>query len=114
MAGRARQLNTPGFTGRAPSFYLAPDTVADTVNLAIQLRRPLLVEGEPGCGKTKLAYAIADELRLGKVTRITVKSTTQARDLLYRLDALRRLQDVQDPNRKDAQYIFPYVQLGPL
>jgi MoxR-like ATPase len=107
-------MSTLGFTGHGSRFYRAPETVANTVNLAIQLRRPILVEGEPGCGKTKLAFAIADELHLGKVTKITVKSSTQARDLLYRLDALRRLQDVQDPTRKDAQYIFPYIQLGPL
>jgi MoxR-like ATPase len=107
-------MTTPGFTGHGSSFYRAPEAVADTVNLAIQLRRPILVEGEPGCGKTKLAFAIADELQLGRVTRITVKSSTQARDLLYRVDALRRLQDVQDPSRKDAQHTFPYIKLGPL
>ena len=107
-------VSMPGFTGHASSFYRAPEAVANTVNLAIQLRRPILVEGEPGCGKTRLAFAIADELRLGGVAKITVKSSTQARDLLYRLDALRRLQDVQDPSRKDAQHIFPYIKLGPL
>jgi MoxR-like ATPase len=114
MARGVSPVSPSEFTGHGSTFYRAPDAVANTVNLAIQLCRPILVEGEPGCGKTKLAYAIAAELQLGRVTKITVKSSTQARDLLYRFDALRRLQDVQDPTRKDARYIFPYIQLGQL
>ena len=50
------------YQGNNTAFYYAPSSVADVVNLAIQLRRPLLVEGEPGCGKTMLAYSIAEEL----------------------------------------------------
>jgi MoxR-like ATPase len=107
------------FVGRLSPFYEAEPGVAEIVNFAIRLGRPILVEGEPGCGKTTLARAIAWELGLGepKGTPIsmTVKSTFQAKDLLYRFDALRRLQDVQDPERKDqARHIFPYVTLQPL
>jgi MoxR-like ATPase len=89
------------------------------VNFAIALGRTILVEGEPGSGKTTLANAIAYELGLGtpRGTPIatTVKSTFQAKDLLYRFNALRRLQDVQDETRRDqARYVFPYVTLQPL
>ncbi|MDX1983401.1 MAG: MoxR family ATPase [Bryobacteraceae bacterium] len=87
--------------------------MAKIVNLAIRLNRPLLVEGEPGCGKTKLASAIADELKMEAV-KISVKSTTRAQDLLYRVNSLRRLQDAQTPGNPNAQYVHPYVTLGPL
>ena len=83
------------------------------------LRRPLLITGKPGTGKTSLAYAIAYELNLGSVLlwSITARSTLQ--DGLYRYDAIQRLQDVQ-LNRKlpdDTQIganpdIGKYIQLG--
>ena len=69
---------------------MASSQTAEIVNLAVRLGRPLLVEGEAGCGKTRLAHAIAEELELaGSPISITVKSTTQAKDLLYRFDACR-------------------------
>ena len=55
-------MNEHAYKGNASDFYFAPPPVADIVNLAIALQRPLLVEGEPGCGKTKLAYSIASDL----------------------------------------------------
>jgi hypothetical protein len=45
---------------------------------------------------------------------MTVKSTSQAKDLLYRFDALRRLQDAQDPTNSDARWVYPYIELEPL
>lgn len=106
-------MNEPDYTGHGTDFYLAPAAVAKTVNLAIRLNRPLLVEGEPGCGKTMLAKSIAVEKQL-ELVNIPVKSTSRAQDLLYRLNALRRLQDAQDKSNEKAQYIYPYLQLGPL
>jgi MoxR-like ATPase len=103
------------YTGHGTDFYETTDAVAETVNLAIKLQRPILVEGEPGCGKTLLARSIAAELKLGEPIGLRIKSTTQARDLLYRFDALRRLQEVQNPNRIDqSQYVYPYINLQPL
>ena len=83
--------------------------VVDAVNAALYLRRPLLVTGNPGSGKTSLAYAIAYELNLGPVLTwpITARSTLQ--DGLYRYDAIGRLQD--DKEKKD---IGEYIQLGPV
>ena len=107
-------MNSPDYTGRATDFYVAEPEVADIVNLAVYLQRPLLVEGEPGCGKTRLADSIAAEKGLGEPVRISVKSTSRARDLLYRMDALRRLQDAQNPKNARAQSIYPYLSLGPL
>ena len=82
------------FKGTDSPFYEAEPHVAEVVNFAIALGRPILVEGEPGSGKTTLANAIAYELGLGtprgKPIATTVKSTFQAKDLLYRFNALRR------------------------
>jgi MoxR-like ATPase len=63
------------------------------VNLALVLRRPLLITGRPGTGKSSLAWAVAEELKLGPVLvwPITTRSTLQ--DGLYRYDAIARLQD---------------------
>jgi MoxR-like ATPase len=107
-------MTEPKYTGDATDFYRATKGVANIVNLAIELKRPILVEGEPGCGKTSLAYSIAAEKKLGDVEKITVKSTSRAQDLLYRVNALRRLQDAQDPQNKQARYVYPYISLGPL
>jgi MoxR-like ATPase len=102
------------YTGNSTPFYYAPPAVAEIVNLAVALKRPLLVEGEPGCGKTKLAYSIACEKALPTPVKISVKSTSRAKDLLYMVNSLRRLQDAQTPGNTDAQYMFPYLSLGPL
>src|SRR5215472_9445537 len=103
------------YTGRGTDFYETTPPVAETVNLAIRLERPLLVEGEAGCGKTQLARSIAVELGLGEPIAIRVKSTTEAKDLLYRFDALRRLQEVQNKRLADrAAFAYPYITLQPL
>lgn len=102
------------YTGQQSAGYIAAPQTAEIVNLAIHLGRPLLVEGEAGCGKTRLAGAIAEELGLGEVIAVTVKSTSQAKDLLYRFDALRRLQDAQDRTNTRAHHIHPYISLEPL
>jgi MoxR-like ATPase len=104
-------MNEPRYTGKATDFYRATPEVASVVNLAIDLRRPILVEGEPGCGKTTLATSIAREKNLGDVIKISVKSTSRAQDLLYRVNALKRLQDAQS-DRPQAQYVYPYLSLG--
>ena len=82
------------YDGKKTDFYIAEENVADTVNLAIRLKRPLLVEGEPGCGKTMLARSISEELKL-ELMEFVVRSTSRAQDMLYQVDSLRRLQDVQ-------------------
>ena len=107
-------VTEPKYTGKGTDFYLASDDVAEVVNLAVDLDRPILVEGEPGCGKTMLAYSIAAEKQLPAVIKISVRSTSQPNELLYNVNSLRRLQDAQDSNNVDARFIFPYLNLGPL
>ncbi|KST64956.1 AAA family ATPase [Mastigocoleus testarum] len=98
---------------RGENFRIPPDAtnVINAVNAAIYLRRPLLVTGKPGSGKTSLAYAIAHELNLGPVLSwaITARSTLQ--EGLYRYDAIARLQDVQQNEKQD---IGKYITLGAL
>jgi MoxR-like ATPase len=74
--------------------YLPNDELVEAVNLAITLERPLLVKGEPGCGKTKLARAVAYELNLPYIPW-NIKSTSRAQDGIYTYDAVGRLRDAQ-------------------
>ena len=77
-----------------PEPYIAPPELAKAVNLAIILNRPLLLEGEAGCGKTRLAHAVAYELGW-LLYRWDIRSTSKAQEGLYTYDALLRLHDVQ-------------------
>lgn len=74
--------------------YLPSPELVEAVNLAIVLKRPLLLKGEPGCGKTQLARAVAYELGL-PFEAWYVKSTSRAQDGLYTYDAVGRLRDAQ-------------------
>ncbi|MFF3482152.1 AAA family ATPase [Streptomyces sp. NPDC002701] len=71
--------------------YRATDRAVQLVNAALFLRRPLLVTGPPGSGKSSLAYAVARELRLGPVLRWNITSRTTLHDGLYQYDPLSRL-----------------------
>ncbi|MFE1415509.1 AAA family ATPase [Streptomyces sp. NPDC058746] len=94
----------------------------EAINAALYLRRPLLVTGFPGTGKSTLAHAVAHELKLGRVLRWPVVSRTVLQDGLYRYDALARLQDVQiaasgggrDGGPGGVPGIGKYIRLGPL
>ena len=93
--------------------FIVTDKAKETVNAAIYLRRPILVTGRPGTGKTSLAYAIAHELNLGEVLVWPINTRTTLQDGLYYYDAIARLQDAQleGNNRRD---IGQYIRLGPL
>ncbi len=86
----------------------------EMVNAALYLRRPLLVTGNPGTGKTSLAYAVAYELGLGEVLYWPITTRTVLKDGLYRYDAIARLQDAQRQNQDNLNSIGKYIQLGPL
>lgn len=114
---------------RGQSFRVRQDQtkVVQAVNAALALRRPLLVTGRPGSGKTSLAYAIAYELQLGPVLMWPITARTTLETGLYRYDAIARLQDAQLRKQSvDAEEesqvvqkvteksIGDYIQLGPL
>ncbi|MBU2667141.1 MoxR family ATPase [Actinoplanes bogorensis] len=94
---------------QAEAYQPEPETV-ELVNAALYLRRPLLVTGLPGVGKSTLAYAIAHELRLGTVLHWPITSRTTLKDGLYHYDPLSRLQAVQ----QGADDLGTYLRLGPL
>ncbi|MFE6821852.1 AAA family ATPase [Streptomyces sp. NPDC057690] len=90
--------------------YLIGEKQADVVNAALRLRRPLLVTGDPGIGKSSLAHAVAAELGLGPVLVWPVNTRATLTDALYRYDAIGRLRE-----RKDGtDDIGSFVRLGPL
>ncbi|MDP9103473.1 MAG: MoxR family ATPase [Pseudomonadota bacterium] len=74
--------------------YIATDDLKVAVNAAIALERPLLIKGEPGTGKTVLAYEVAKALDAPLITW-HIKSTTKAQQGLYEYDAVTRLRDSQ-------------------
>ncbi len=92
---------------RAKSFVVAPG-MRQAVNAALYLRRPLLLTGKPGTGKSSLIEAVAYELRLGKVLRWAITSRTTLKSGLYEYDAIGRLND------KDNAPIGDFITLGPL
>jgi MoxR-like ATPase len=114
--------------------YRADPHVVEMVNVALYLRRPLLVTGKPGTGKSTLAYSIAYELGLGPVLNWPITSRSTLRDGLYRYDAIGRLQEAglqqatagarasagtgqqasAGPAPVTAPDIGRYIQLGPL
>ncbi|MEU8762610.1 MoxR family ATPase [Streptomyces sp. NPDC048659] len=121
LAGSDRRL---GVRRRLVQNHHPRPAETDAVNAALYLRRPLLVTGNPGTGKSTLAHAVAHELGLGRVLRWPVVSRTTLQDGLYRYDAIGRLQDVQ-LERARAQAgdelaaaspagIGSYLRLGPL
>ena len=122
---------------RGKSFQVQTDKdgyskIIDAVNAAIHLRRPLLVTGDPGAGKTSLAYAIAHELQLGPVLTWPITARANLEDAEYRYDAIARLQDAQldktrtseddddkttlqkEPKPQEEGDLGDYIQLGPV
>ena len=104
-------LNMPGsFSSTAQ--YVASQELLSGVNIAMALKKPLLVKGEPGTGKTMLAQAVAESL--GKKLIIwNIKSTTKAQDGLYMYDTIQRLYDGQF-GEEGVDDIARYIKLGKL
>ncbi len=92
--------------------YVATDDLKVAVNAAATLRRPLLVKGEPGTGKTVLAEEVAKALNAPLITW-NIKSTTKAHQGLYEYDAVARLRDGQLGDER-VHDIRNYIKKGKL
>jgi MoxR-like ATPase len=108
----------PGRRGRG-ALYQADEDHLPMVNAALYLRRPLLVTGDPGTGKSMLAHAVAHELGLGRVLTWPITSRSTLQDGLYRYDALGRLQESNLLAGASEQPTPPpeigrFIRLGPL
>lgn len=118
------RLNDTGLKGRDGNDYLAAPDLLAAANVALELNMPLLLTGEPGCGKTDFAFAAASGLGVGEPLESYVRSDTRASDLLYHYDALRRFGDAhnggtagarraEDPRRYIALRPFGQALMSP-
>lgn len=94
------------------SEYVASQELMASVNIAMALKKPLLIKGEPGTGKTMLAQAVAKSLNK-KLIIWNIKSTTKAQEGLYTYDTIQRLYDGQF-GEEGVDDIARYIKLGKL
>jgi len=97
---------------RGSNNYVVSEELMRSVNIAVALKKPLLIKGEPGTGKTMLAEAISEAFNK-KLIIWNIKSTTKAQDGLYVYDTVQRLYDSQFGN-KGVDDIKRYIKLGKL
>jgi MoxR-like ATPase len=111
-----RRFSDPNAKAQRGQSYIASDAEKQAVNAAILLRRPLLLTGKPGVGKTSLAYAVAYELGLGEVLVWAINSRSSLQSGLYQYDAVGRLQAaaLAEKEGNNATIIGDFVRLGPL
>ena len=92
--------------------YIVSDELRNAVNISIALRKPILIKGEPGTGKTVLADSIAQALGMELIIW-NIKSTTKAQEGLYVYDTVQRLYDSQFGDQNVAN-IKQYIKMGKL
>ena len=96
------------------SQYIPSPDLKNAVNVAFKMSMPLLLTGEPGCGKTQCAFWIQKDAykeTFSKLLRFDVKTTSTARDLFYRYDAIRHFRDAQKKDVNVLDYIH-FTALG--
>jgi len=98
------------FTG-ASKYVLDPE-LAKIINISMELELPLLLKGEPGTGKTMLAYAIAEALTMPLIV-LNVKSSMKLVEALYQYDTLTRLNDSRfGDSQRNVSHIEEYIKMG--
>ncbi|UUU19957.1 AAA family ATPase [Streptomyces sp. DSM 40750] len=94
--------------------FQPPAGLVRAVNAALVLRRPLLLTGAAGSGKSSVIEQVAAELKLGDVLRWHITSRSTLTDALYRYDALGRIHAQRLAHSSVSDDIAPFLQLGPL
>jgi MoxR-like ATPase len=114
------QINN-GTSKNDPSSYIMSEDLKKAIDVALTLNQPLILTGEPGTGKTQLAYKLAQELHdqtngefYNTPLEFHTKTTSTASDLFYQYDAIRHFHDANIVKNNDIKDASPYINLQAL